>query len=111
MKITDLEPHEQHVLGGLVRMMIRSDGDFTEAEEEKVNSIGAELGGDVPIWRVISASAQEHPSEEEIRAAVPSVVRPEVRELILSVIERVAGSDGVADDEEDLLAWVRGRWG
>ena len=28
MKISDLETHEQHVFGGLIRMMIRSDDEF-----------------------------------------------------------------------------------
>jgi hypothetical protein len=110
MKINDLETHEQHALGGLIRMMIRSDGDFTEQEEAKVNAIGEQLGGAGLIWRTISASAQACPEDEQIREVAARVVRPEARELILDAVEQVAGSDGVADAERELLGWVRQSW-
>jgi hypothetical protein len=110
MQIKDLEPHEQHALGGLIRMMIRSDGDFTEEEEEKVNAIGERLGGQALIWRTISASAQACQTDEQIRATVPAVVRPDARQLILDAIEQVAGSDGLAATEAELIDWVKQSW-
>ncbi len=91
-------------------MMIRSDGNFSEEEEEKINAIGDRLGGQALIWRTISASAQEHPSDEKIRAAVPNVTREEARNLIVSVIDQVAGSDGVTPEEESLISWVKETW-
>ena len=111
MQITDLELNEQHALGGLIRMMIRSDGDFTEEEEDKVNAIGERIGGQALIWRTISASAQACQTDEQIRATVPAVTRPAARELILSVLEQVAGADGLAASEAELIDWVRQSWG
>ena len=90
--------------------MIRSDGDFTEEEEEKVNAIGERLGGQALIWRTISASAQACQTDEQIRATVPAVVRPGARQLILDAIEQVAGSDGLAATEAELIEWVKQSW-
>lgn len=111
MKITDLEQHEKIAFGCLVRLMIRSDGHFTDEEEAQVNRIGEEELGDAgELWHLISASAAIYPYEEDGKVEVAKVTRPEARALILRVLERVAGADGVAGAEAELLAWVRAEW-
>jgi len=110
MKITDLEKHEQLVLGGLIRLMIRSDGDFSEEEEAKVNAVGERIGGADLIWRVISASAQAYPSDRDTMGLLPQVTRSEVRNLIVDVVEQVAGADGMAQEETSLLEEIKGVW-
>ncbi len=110
MKINDLEKHEQDTFGGLVRMMLRADGDFSEQEEERINEIGEELGGASLMWRLISNSAQALPKDEQIRESVDSVTRPVARHLILDVIGGIAASDGVDTAELELVDWVRHVW-
>lgn len=110
MKIKDLEKHERDTFGGLMRMMLRADGDFTEAEEARVNEIGEALGGAALVWRVISDSAQAFPKDEQIRASVKAVVRPEARALILDAIGRISASDGVDTSERELAAWLGREW-
>ena len=111
MTIDDLQDDERIALGGLVRMMIRSDGDFTEAEEETVNAVGERLlGGPGAMWRLISASAQACPDDAAIRAAADTVTRPEARTLIRDVLSEIAAGDEVSDEERALLAWLDERW-
>jgi len=110
MKLKDLEKHERDAFGGLVRLMLRADGDFTEEEEARVNEIGGELGGADLIWRVISDSAQALPKDAQIRESVKAVARPEARALILDTVARISASDGVDAREEDLAAWIAREW-
>ena len=110
MKLDDLKPHEQTALGGLIRLMIRSDGDFTEAEEATVEAIGNRLGGAGRLWSVISRSAQDCPGDEAIRAAAVKVERLGARAAILQVLEEVAAGDSVSDSERALLDWLRAQW-
>jgi len=111
MRLTELTRDEQHLLGGLVRLVIRSDGRFTEAEEQLVDSLGEEMGdGRGAIWKLISASSQRYPMDDEVREALPEVTRPEARKVLLRVMERVAASDGVSAPEQALLDAVRSAW-
>lgn len=110
MQLDDLKPHEQTALGGLIRLMIRSDGDFTEAEEATVEAIGSRLGGAGRLWSVISRSAQDCPNDDAIRAAAVKVERLAARAAILQVLEEVAAGDSVSDSERALLDWLRAQW-
>ena len=112
MRIQDLDDAERIALGGLLRLMIRSDGDFSEEEEETVNQLGERhLGEPGGVWRLISASAQACPSDDEIRAAAQKVERGEARTLITSILEEVAAGDEVSDEERELLSWLGDAWG
>jgi hypothetical protein len=110
MKLTDLEKHERNAFGGLVRLMLRADGDFTEAEEARVNEIGESLGGAALVWRAISDSAQAFPHDDQIRGSVKAVTRPGARALILDALSRISASDGVDASERELTAWLEREW-
>ena len=111
MKIAELEQHEKIAFGCLVRMMIRSDGHFSAEEETLLEKIGTEeLGHPENLWHIISLSAAEFPEEKDGRGTVSEVTRPEARELILRVLERVAGADEVEASEAELIDWVRQTW-
>lgn len=110
MRLDDLSKDEQLALGGLIRLMLRSDGEFTEAEEEKVNQVGGRLADPGRLWSVISASAQSHMSDASIRTAAESVTRPEVRNLVREVLADVARDGSVTDTEQKLLDWLTSIW-
>jgi len=110
MRLDDLSKDEQLALGGLIRLMLRSDGEFTDAEEEKVNQIGARLADPQRLWSVISASAQAHMSDASIRTAAESVLRPEVRALVREVLTEVARDGSVTESEQKLLDWLTSIW-
>jgi hypothetical protein len=110
MDIDELDRAEQLALGGLIRLLVRSDGDFTQAEEDRINGIGERIGGSEVIWRLISTSAQAYPHDGQIRVAASAVERPEARALFLDVLGEVAEPDGVAAEETALIDWLRGAW-
>lgn len=91
-------------------MMIRRDGDFTEAEEAKVDSLGEASGGREVVWRMISRSAQELKDDPAIRAAAGRVTREEARSAILAALREVAASDGTSAPEDEMLRWLGSIW-
>lgn len=110
MKLSDLTRDEQLALGGLLRILIRADGDFTEEEEERVGALGEELGGRDVLWKAISDSAQAFADDDAITRAGAAVSRPEARALILGVLTNVAGSDGVDASEQGIVDGLRAAW-
>jgi uncharacterized tellurite resistance protein B-like protein len=111
MTINELQQEERIALGGLLRLIIRSDGDFTVAEEETVNQLGEKhLGGAGELWRVISASAQACPNDAAIRESAAKVTRPEARAVIFGLVREVAAGDEVSPSEETLIGWLESLW-
>lgn len=98
-------------LGGLIRLMVRSDGDFSEEEEARIDAIGElRAGGRAGIWKLISASAQALPDEAAIRAAVTEIAREDARATLLAMLTSIAEEGGITGSERGLLDWVRETW-
>lgn len=110
MNLNDLTRDEQLALGGLVRLMIRADGVFTQEEEERVSAIGEELGGGALLWRIVSDSAQAFRSDADVRRAGAAIARAEARELVLGVLTSVAVADTVTPAEQGLIDALRAAW-
>ncbi len=110
MKLDDLTAVERLALGGLVRLMLRADGSFSEEEEGCVNTIGDELGGRDTLWRAISDSAQAFPEDGAARDAAQRIERPEARELFLAVLASIAAADAVSPAEKGMIDALRAGW-
>jgi hypothetical protein len=110
MRIDELEAHERHVLGGLLRMMVRSDGEFAEGEEQAIDALGQGIGGRDAIWKIVSESAQALSTDTSIREATPSVTRTDARAVILDALEQVAAPGDIVPTERSLLEWVKQTW-
>lgn len=111
MNIDQLSQPERMALGGLIRLMVRSDGDFSEEEEARIDAIGElRAGGRAAMWKLISESAQALPSESAIRAAANDVVRDDARTTLLAMLTSVAEEGGITDSERNLIDWLRTTW-
>lgn len=111
MRIEELSEQERLALGGLIRLMIRSDGDFSEEEEARIDAIGElRAGGRAAMWKLISASAQALPDEKATRAAASEVARADAQATILAVLTSIAEEGGITATEKTLLEWLRGTW-
>ncbi len=111
MKLDDLTHAEQLVLGGLLRLLLRSDGQFSEAEEATLGRIGERIAGDAArLWKAISQSAQAYPDDAAIRASAKSVDRREARLMIRALMEEVAAGDSITEPEQQLLSWLHELW-
>lgn len=109
--IDDLEDHEKLALGGLIRVLIRLDGSFSEEEEAALEQVAQEIGGADALWKVISRSAQELRDDDAIREAARSVQRPGAQALIRETLEGIARAETITIAEQKLLDWVDELWG
>ena len=109
-QIDDLNPEEQLILGGLIRLMVRTDGSFSEEEEDAINAIGDSLGGHQKFWRMISQSAQAFPDESAVREQMSKVSRNDVQAFILDTLKAIAAADETEHEEDQLLTWVASQW-
>jgi uncharacterized tellurite resistance protein B-like protein len=110
MNLKDLTRDEQLALGGLVRLMIRADGVFTQEEEERVSAIGDELGGGELLWKIVSDSAQAFRTDADVRRAAAAIARDEARDLVLGILTSVAVADTVTPGEQGLIDSLRAAW-
>lgn len=110
MKLSQLTDDERLALGGLLRLLVRADGEFSVAEEERIDAVGDELGGKEVLWKAISESAQHFKDDQAIRRAGLGIARPEVRELVLSILESVAIADTMSPGEEGILEALKSHW-
>ncbi|MCB9601978.1 MAG: hypothetical protein H6720_16795 [Sandaracinus sp.] len=108
--IDDLEPSEQLALGGLLRILIRLDGSFSEEEERCLEEVADGIGGRDALWRVISRSAQEHKNDDDIRASAKAVSRSEARNLIRETLVGVAMAETIVPEEQRLIDWLDETW-
>ncbi len=111
MRIDELTVQERMALGGLIRLMVRSDGNFSEEEEARIDAIGElRAGGRAQMWRLISESAQSLPTEATIRAAAVEIAREDARTTVLAMLTSIAEEGGITDNEGHLLDWLRKSW-
>ncbi len=107
----DLDDAEQLAPGGLIRVLIRLDGSFSEEEERYLEELGNDLGTAEALWKTISRSAQDHKNDDAIRSAARGVTRKPAQRLIRTALERVAIAGTIEPGERALLEWVDEAWG
>ena len=109
-RLDDLQEHEQLALGGLIRVLIRLDGSFSEEEEAHLERVGEQIGSTEELWRIISRSAQEHPNDDAIRASAMLVRRSGAQALIRAALENIAVAETIEPAEQELLDWLDAAW-
>jgi len=111
MRLDELTEDESHVLGAMLRLMIRSDGDFSFEEEQAVRAIGERLGdGPRALSDLANASSEALPDATAVEQRLASVTRPDVRQLIREVLTEVSASDEVDPHEAKLMKWLDTQW-
>lgn len=111
MRLDELTYDERMVLGGLVRMMLRADGQFSDGEKRAIEQIGARIADDpVHFRRAIVDSAKAFGDDDAIFAAARKVERGEARLMIRSVLEEIATADLTEEAEHNLLLWLQEQW-
>lgn len=108
--LSDLEQHEGLALGGLLRILIRLDGSFSEEEEKYLDAVAEDVGSRDELWALISRSAQEHKNDDAIREHAKAVERSGARTLIRHVLESVARAETITDEEQSLIDWLDSTW-
>ncbi len=106
MRFDELEEREQLALTGLVRLMVRMDGQFSPGEVDAVAALAREVGAG-GFWATM-ARAQTIEMDELGKQV--EQVRPAVREWMYGVLVGLAAVDGIEESESELLTWLMDIW-
>ncbi len=109
LPLKEIGPQDQVALAALLRLMVRLDGRFTEAEQEALGDLALSMG-ERRFWQVMDEAAQRLPDEAAIRDAALQVTDQSAREVLYLALVRVAESDVIQSTEAGLLAWLREHW-
>lgn len=105
-RFDELTPTEQHALVGLVRLMVRMDGELTTAEVMAIQSLARDLGA-MSFWAAMTEANTMEMSDLE---ALVGDVRHELRDWMYGVLVGLAAVDGIDVAESELLAWLMQAW-
>ncbi|MEM9068684.1 MAG: hypothetical protein AAGE52_09265 [Myxococcota bacterium] len=107
MKFDDLSIDEQLAFAGLIRLIVRMDGELTPAEVSAVSGLAKEI--DAPqLWMMMTDSRSLEMTEVSKR--VEAVESREVREWMYGVLVGLAAVDGFDSAETQLLDWLMSVW-
>ncbi|MEM1416538.1 MAG: hypothetical protein AAGH15_16625 [Myxococcota bacterium] len=103
----ELEPHERLALAGLVRLMVRMDGEFSPGEVIAVSELAKQLGS-AEFWTMMNEA--QLLEMEELSGRVATVQRLPVRVWMYGVLVELAAVDGIDPAETELLDWLSETW-
>lgn len=109
MQLDELTRDEQLALVGLVRLLVRLDGSFSESEREAVDELADDLGSE-RFWELIDEAGTSLSESEAIRAQAQRVTRDEARLAIYDALLDLAMRDTISVEEDGLLEWLRSTW-
>lgn len=109
MELSELTSDEALVLVGFMRIVVRADGDYSEAERQHVAIVEQALG--VERFQQAMLDVRGHADKlEQLKAAAKNVTRPDARRTIYDVLQKIAASDEVSVEEEKPLRWLASWW-
>ena len=114
---------EALALGGLLRVLIREDGRFTDAERGALALVATSVAqvddvdapapapiGEEALYALIERAGEELGDDKAIRAAALTVTRPAARATIHALLFEVAASDVISAGESTVLDWLAEKW-
>lgn len=109
LELGQLAPSDQLVLAALLRLLVRLDGQFSDAEQAALEDIALDFG-EKTFWQLMDQAGRALPDDESIRKAASAVADPAARELIYARVLDVARSDTIQVREAGLLEWLQWAW-
>ena len=109
MELRDLTHEERLALVALLELVIESNRRAADGEVTEIGRVLDALGQHE--YRALVAEVDRRfPTEDELKAFLPSIVRQEARELIYGTTLDTAIEDAVDVWESSLLDWLAKLW-
>jgi hypothetical protein len=109
MELRDLNHEERLALVALLELVIESDHRVADGEVTEVDRVLQALGRD-EYQALVAEVDRRFPTEDALRAFLPSIERQESRELIYGTALDTAIEDAVDVWESSLLDWLAKLW-
>ncbi len=109
ISIAELDKSEKTALAKLVRLMARSDGDLSQVEREKIDSIAVDAGGD-SFWALLDEAAEAEKSQATILEEVAAVGTADAHEIIYGALYELSIVEAGGAGENELLDALATGW-
>ncbi len=110
MELKDLTHDEKLALVALVEVVVASDAEVSDHEQDRIAALATTFGEDA--YRALVDEADERfPDEEALKAFLSALSREEARELIYGTVLESALPDVIDTHESSLLGWLAAEWG
>lgn len=109
MELRDLSHEERLALVALLEVVLESDRAVSEGEVADIDRVVGELGRD-EYQRLVPEVDGRFPTEDELKAFLPSITRQDARELIYGTVLDTAIEDSVDLRESEFLDWLATLW-
>jgi hypothetical protein len=109
MELRDLSHEERLALVALLVVVLESDRVVSDGEVADIDRVVAELGQD-EYQRLVAEVDRRFPTEDELKAFLPSITGQEARDLIYGTVLDTAIEDSVDPRESQVLDWLAALW-
>jgi hypothetical protein len=109
MELRDLSHEERLALVALLEVVLESDRAVSDGEVADIDQVVGELGRE-EYERLVVEVDQRFPTEDELKAFLPSITRQDARELIYGTVLDTAIEDAVDARESAILDWLAALW-
>ena len=109
MELRDLSHEERLALVALLEVVLESDRVVSDGEVADIDRVVNELGQD-EYQRLVPEVDRRFPTEDELKAFLPSITGQEARDLIYGTVLDTAIEDSVDPRESELLDWLAALW-
>ncbi len=107
MQFDELSPDEQLAFAGLIRLMIRMDGELSPGEVTAVSALAKDIGAP-NLWMLMTDTRALE--SNEVSRRVKEIDSRPIREWMYGVLVGLAAVDGIDPSETTLLDWLREVW-
>jgi hypothetical protein len=107
--LSELEPHERLAFAGLVRALVRQDGEVSPEEATAMTKLAHRVGAQ-QFWAAMKTAQECLPNPSDVTEAAQDVTRTEVREWAFGQLRILADADGFDVAEQALLQWLSRAW-
>jgi hypothetical protein len=109
MELRDLSHEERLALVALLEVVLESDRAVSDGEVADIDQVVGELGRE-EYERLVVEVDQRFPTEDELKAFLPSITRQDARELVYGTVLDTAIEDAVDARESAILDWLAALW-
>jgi uncharacterized tellurite resistance protein B-like protein len=109
VELEDLDKNERLALLALLQRVVAADRQVNDGETNEIATL-MEAFGDEDYLKTLDEASERFQDDESLKKFLPTIVRPEARELIVGTLLEAAIPGAVEGHESELLEWLEDTW-
>ena len=109
MEFADLAGEERLALVALLELAVMADANVSDEEADEIGQL-IDAFGDAEYRALVDEVPVRFQSQDDLKAFLETIERPEARELIYGFFLEAAASGAMQGRESELVAWLAEAW-